>query len=66
MMAMVFTEKEIRNTIAEVYKELNKDYETLTEEGKYNSIAYAVGYITSLCNVLDKRKLGQKIYNKFM
>jgi len=63
---MFYTEKEIRNTIAEVYKELNKDYETLTEEGQYNTIAYDVGYINSLCNVLGKQELGQQIYNKFM
>jgi len=65
-MTMFYTEKEIRNTIAEVYKELNKDYETLTEEGQYNTIAYDVGYINSLCNVLGKQELGQQIYNKFM
>ena len=65
-MTMFYTEKEIRNTIAEVYKELNKDYETLAEEGQYNTIAYDVGYINSLCNVLGKQELGQQIYNKFM
>ena len=63
---MYYTEKEIRNTIADVYKELNKDYETLTEEGQYDTIAYDVGYINSLCNVLGKQELGQQIYNKFM
>jgi len=65
-MTLFYTEKEIRNTIAEVYKELNKDYGTLTEEGQYDSIAYDVGYINSLCNVLGKQELGQQIYNKFM
>ena len=65
-MTMFYTEKEIRNTIAEVYKELNKDYETLTEDGQYYTIAYDVGYINSLCNVLGKQELGQQIYNKFM
>ena len=65
-MTLFYTEKEIRNTIAEVYKELNKDYETLTEDGQYNTIAYDVGYINSLCNVLGKQELGQQIYNKFM
>jgi len=65
-MTMFYTEKEIRNTIAEVYKELNKDYGTLTENGQYNTIAYDVGYINSLCNVLGKQELGQQIYNKFM
>ena len=65
-MTMFYTEKEIRNTIAEVYKELNKDYETLTEDGQYNTFAYDVGYINSLCNVLGKQELGQQIYNKFM
>jgi len=65
-MTMNYTEKEIRNTIAEVYKELNKDYGTLTEEGQYDTIAYDVGYINSLCNVLGKQELGQQIYNKFM
>ena len=65
-MTLFYTEKEIRNTIAEVYKELNKDYENLTEDGQYNTIAYDVGYINSLCNVLGKQELGQQIYNKFM
>ncbi len=65
-MTMFYTEKEIRNTIAEVYKELNKDYETLTEEGQYDTIAYDVGYINSLCNIIGKQELGQQIYNKFM
>ena len=65
-MTMFYTEKEIRNTIAEVYKELNKDYETLTEDGQYNTIAYDVGYINSLCNVLGKQELGQQIYNLYM
>ena len=65
-MTLFYTEKEIRNTIAEVYKELNKDYKTLTEDGQYNTIAYDVGYINSLCNVLGKQELGQQIYNKFM
>jgi hypothetical protein len=63
---MYYTEKEIRNTIADVYKELNKDYETLTKEGQYDTIAYDVGYINSLCNVLGKQELGQQIYDKFM
>jgi len=65
-MTLFYTEKEIRNTIAEVYKELNKDYGTLTEEGQYNTIAYDVGYINSLCNIIGKQELGQQIYNKFM
>ena len=65
-MTLFYTEKEIRNTIAEVYKELNKDYETLTEDGQYNTIAYDVGYINSLCNLIGKEELGQQIYNKFM
>ena len=65
-MTLYYTTKEIRNTVAEVYKELNKDYETLTEDGQYNTIAYDVGYINSLCNVLGKQELGQQIYNKFM
>ena len=65
-MTLFYTEKEIRNTIADVYKELNKDYNLLMEDGQYDSIAYDVGYINSLCNVLGKQELGQQIYNKFM
>ena len=65
-MTLYYTTKEIRNTVAEVYKELNKDYDNLVESGQYNTIAYDVGYINSLCNILGKRELGQKIYNKFM
>ena len=65
-MAIYHTEKEIRNTIVEVYKQLNKDYETLMDDGQYNTIAYDVGYINSLCNILNKQELGQQIYDKFM
>ena len=65
-MTMFYTEKEIRNTIAEVYKELNKDYETLMDEGQYDSIAYDLGYINALCLILGKQELGQQIYDKFM
>ena len=65
-MTMYYTEKEIRNTIADVYKELNKDYKILMEDGQYDNIAYDVGYINSLCNIISKEELGQQIYNKFM
>lgn len=65
-MTMYYTEKEIRNTIADVYKELNKDYKILMEDGQYDNIAYDVGYINSLCNLIGKEELGQQIYNKFM
>ena len=37
-----------------------------TEKEIRNTIAYDVGYINSLCNVLGKQELGQQIYNKFM
>ena len=36
------------------------------EDGQYDNIAYDVGYINSLCNLIGKEELGQQIYNKFM
>ena len=66
MIMVNYTEKEIRNTIVEIYKELNKDYETLLEDGQYDTIAYDVGYLESLCMIIGKHNLGSKIYEKFM
>ena len=65
-MTIYYTEKEIKNTIVEIYKNLNNDYEELFENGNYDAIAYDVGYINSLCNLIGKEELGQQIYNKFM
>ena len=66
MMTINYSVKAIRNSIAEIYKNLNNDYEELFENGNYDAIAYDVGYINSLCNILGKHKLGCQIYNKFM
>lgn len=65
-MTMFYKEERIRNIIAKVYKQLNKDYETLMDEGQYDSIAYDLGYINALCLILGKQELGQQIYDKFM
>ena len=65
-MPIYFTEKEIRKTIVIIYWDLKKDFDILLSQGQQETIAYDVGYINSLCNILGKQDLGRLIYNKFM
>ena len=65
-MTIYFTEKEIRKTIVIIYRDLKKDFDILLGQGQQETIAYDVGYINSLCNILGKHNLGRLIYNKFM
>ena len=54
--------KEIKKLIASVYWSLKKDADQINTEDIY----YDVGYIVSLCLVINKRDIGQKIYDRFM
>jgi hypothetical protein len=45
-----------------VYWDLTRDIEQMDTRDIY----YEVGYMVSLCVAIGKRKIGQKIYDKFM
>ena len=57
------TEKEIRQVLADVLKDLRKDYKLMED---YSNITYDVGYMRCLCYILGKSKLGDMISAKFM
>jgi hypothetical protein len=54
--------KKIKKLIASVYWSLKKDADQINIEDIY----YDVGYAVSLCLVINKKELGQKIYDRFM
>jgi|DEB0MinimDraft_4_1074332.scaffolds.fasta_scaffold08654_6 hypothetical protein len=54
--------KNIKQLIANVYWDLTRDIEQMDTRDIY----YEVGYMVSLCVAIGKRKIGQKIYDKFM
>ena len=54
--------KKIKKLIASVYWSLKKDADQINIEDVY----YDVGYAVSLCLVINKKELGQKIYDRFM
>ena len=54
--------KKIKKLIASVYWSLKKDVDQINIEDIY----YDVGYAVSLCLVINKKELGQKIYDRFM
>ena len=55
--------KLIRGLLAETLKDLRKDYKLMTD---YADITYDVGYMNSLCYILGKGKLAERISAKFM
>ena len=57
------TEKEIRQLLADVLKDLRRDYEEMED---YANITYDVGYMNSLCYILGKKKLSEMISAQFM
>ena len=57
------TEKEIRQVLADVLKDLRKDYKLMED---YSNITYDVGYMRAICYILGKSKLGDMISAKFM
>lgn len=54
--------KRIKQLIASVFWDLKRDIEQMDTRDIY----YEVGYMASLCVAIGKRKIGQKIYDKFM
>ena len=59
------TKQEIRKLIADVYKNLKKDKEHLSENN-FEDAYYDVGYMVGLCISIDKKELADKIYERFM
>jgi len=57
------TEKEIRQVLADVLKDLRKDYKLMED---YSNITYDVGYMRAICYILGKSKLGDMISAQFM
>jgi len=57
------TEKEIRQLLADVLKDLRRDYKEMED---YSNISYDVGYMNSLCCILGKKKLSERISAQFM
>ena len=60
------TTQEIRNSIASIYWSLNKDRQALWDQGDDREVFYDVGLCVAYCLSIDKHKLGDKIYDKFM
>lgn len=54
--------KKISKLISSTYWNLKRDCEQMNTEDIY----YDTGYMVSLCLVIGKKKLGQKIYDSFM
>ena len=59
------TKQEIRKLIAGVYKNLKKDHEHLSDNN-FEDVYYDVGYMVGLCKSINKNKLADKIYERFM
>jgi hypothetical protein len=53
--------KKIKKLIASVYWSLKK-----VDQINIEDVYYDVGYAVSLCLVINKKELGQKIYDRFM
>ena len=54
--------KKIRKLIASIYWDLKKDFEDMQEQDCFYDVGLMVGY----CNSINKVKLSNKIYLKFM
>ena len=57
------TEKEIRQVLADILRDLRKDYKLMED---YSNITYDVGYMRAICYILGKSKLGDMISAQFM
>jgi len=55
--------KEIRKLIAKVFWDLKRDFYSDMET---RDVYYDTGYMVSLCVSIGKKKLGQKIHDKFL
>ena len=58
--------KEVRKLIASIYWSLKKDREALLEQGDDKEVYYDVGMIVGYLRSLNKDKLAEKIYDKYM
>ena len=58
--------KEVRKLIANIYWSLKKDHKALLEQGDDKEVYYDVGMIVGYLRSLNKDKLAEKIYDKYM
>ena len=58
--------KEVRKLVANIYWSLKKDHKALLEQGDDKEVYYDVGMIVGYLRSLNKDKLAEKIYDKFM
>ncbi len=58
--------KEIRKLVANIYWSLKKDHKALLEQGDDKEVYYDVGMIVGYLRSLNKDKLAEKIYDKYM
>ena len=58
--------REIRKQVANIYWSLKKDHKALLEQGDDKEVYYDVGMIVGYLRSLNKDKLAEKIYDKFM
>lgn len=58
--------KEVRKLVANIYWSLKKDHKALLEQGDDKEVYYDVGMIVGYLRSLNKDKLAEKIYDKYM
>ena len=58
--------KEIRKLVANIYWSLKKDRKALLKQGDDKEVYYDVGMIVGYLRSLNKDKLAEKIYDKYM
>ena len=58
--------KEVRNLVASLFWQLKKDHKALLEQGDDKEVYYDVGMIVGYLRSLNKDKLAEKVYDKFM
>ena len=58
--------KEVRKLVANIYWHLKKDHKALLEQGDDKEVYYDVGMLVAYCQSLNKSKLADKFYDKFM
>ena len=58
--------KEVRKLIANIYWSLKKDHKALLEQGDDKEVYYDVGMMVGYLRSLNKDKLAEKIYDKYM
>ena len=58
--------KEVRKLVANIYWSLKKDRKALLEQGDDKEVYYDVGMLVAYSQSLNKPKLADKFYDKFM